>query len=800
MGNTSVVATGVKNQADNDSKQLYQLVNLRGGGELVELMKRARWTKNYKEIDEKLKNEVKGYLYNDGKGKKVPIVDLIMARNKDRQKSKIKVGKEKQKKAKELAMIDMILQDGESTGTYMQHKPQDEGHSLLENPPAAIERKYREVCWELDSRGQVGETILHLCLLNSSAIHADLAKRLLRLYPQLLNDIYNGEEYYGENCLHMAITNEDPAMVKFLLDLGADYHGRCCGNFFCPDDQKDSRTDSLDHECVQVCEKTNYEGHVYLGEYPLSFAACLGQEECVRLLIAKGADPNLQDNNGNTVMHMLVIHDKKTDKHQDIKEMFDLLHGLGARLDIKNRQGLTPLTLSSKLSRKDMYEHILEIEREVFWLFGNVTCAGYPLEDIDTISSTGEINKDSALNLIVYGEEEGHLDMMDGLVVNLLKEKWKTFARFRFYRRFLCFGLYFLTFVVAFALRPGKDLCAYANSTTTLHGCKPMNENRTMNPCYLLQPYRTNDIVRLVLESMVLIGAMVYIFLAMKEIYHQGFRIFFTTLRGAPAKALFLCSCIFVLMMLPGRAFCFHEYEDIMGVLAILCTAPYSLFFCRGFRIVGPFVVMIYKMIKGDLLRFFIIYAVFVIGFSQAIYVPFRNKSSVFASPIEAIFGMFAMSVGDFEDLYEDFEVKLQTPFKELAGILFMAYMIMVTLLLVNMLIAMMGNTYQVISETQKEWFRQWAKIVLVVEQSVTTDERRLQQFKYSQPMADGRRALVIRWHQSEKEKEELKRLRELHKQQQEKLRQQKRRLSIKKRNTPSTLIYQEVNEGTYNL
>jgi ankyrin repeat protein len=50
---------------------------------------------------------------------------------------------------------------------------------------------------------------------------------------------------------------------------------------------------------------------VYFGEYPLSFAACLGQEECVRLLLAKGANPNLQDTNGNTVMHMLVIHDKK---------------------------------------------------------------------------------------------------------------------------------------------------------------------------------------------------------------------------------------------------------------------------------------------------------------------------------------------------------------------------------------------------------------------------------------------------------------------------------------------------------
>ena len=33
--------------------------------------------------------------------------------------------------------------------------------------------------------------------------------------------------------------------------------------------------------------------------------------------------------------------------------------------------------------------------------------------------------------------------------------------------------------------------------------------------------------------------------------------------------------------------------------------------------------------------------------------------------------------------------------------------MIMVTLLLVNMLIAMMGNSYQLVAETQKEYFRQ---------------------------------------------------------------------------------------------
>ena len=87
-------------------------------------------------------------------------------------------------------------------------------------------------------------------------------------------------------------------------------------------------------------------GYSYFGEYALSFAAILNQEECVRLLIAKKADPNKQDSNGNTVLHMLVINDNL--------KMFKLLLEFGALLTIKNRQGLTPLTLAAKLARKEV--------------------------------------------------------------------------------------------------------------------------------------------------------------------------------------------------------------------------------------------------------------------------------------------------------------------------------------------------------------------------------------------------------------------------------------------------------------
>ena len=48
------------------------------------------------------------------------------------------------------------------------------------------------------------------------------------------------------------------------------------------------RNDSIDHEYVDVCVKTNYAGYVYWGEYSLVFAAVLNQEECFRLILSRG--------------------------------------------------------------------------------------------------------------------------------------------------------------------------------------------------------------------------------------------------------------------------------------------------------------------------------------------------------------------------------------------------------------------------------------------------------------------------------------------------------------------------------
>ncbi len=87
-----------------------------------------------------------------------------------------------------------------------------------------------------------------------------------------------------------------------------------------------------------------------------------------------------------------------------LQRMFDLAVESGASINIQNNLKMTPLTVAAYLARQEMFFHIANIEREVYWQIGNVCCSAYPIEQLDTInSSTGELNMQSALNLIVFG-------------------------------------------------------------------------------------------------------------------------------------------------------------------------------------------------------------------------------------------------------------------------------------------------------------------------------------------------------------------------------------------------------------
>ncbi|XP_033116473.1 transient receptor potential cation channel subfamily V member 5-like, partial [Anneissia japonica] len=283
----------------------------------------------------------------------------------------------------------------------------------------------------------------------------------------------------------MAIANDNFEMVQYLVNHNVEINARCCGHFFSTDDQIKKRFDTYDDEYVQISKKTNYEGAKYWGEYPLSFAASLGLIHIFRYLHAKGGHINAQDSNGNTAMHMAVIHNQM--------EILTTAYELGGDLVIQNKRGFSCLSLAAYLVRRELFEHILHLEREVEWRYGKVTCASYNLNNVDSINPDGTINSHSALYTIAYKSGMDRLPMLKGLILHIIEQKWKTFAKFHFILRLIVYICYLVFLSTGFYLRPEKDRKAYLEEIIDSDG---IFKNETVeNYCYIHYTDTTEDIV-----------------------------------------------------------------------------------------------------------------------------------------------------------------------------------------------------------------------------------------------------------------------------------------------------------------
>ncbi|XP_063430515.1 transient receptor potential cation channel subfamily V member 5-like isoform X2 [Mytilus trossulus] len=639
---------------------IYKFVNFSGGGRLIDAYKNG----GVFAVEKIIKTEVVDYLYNNGQGKMLTTLDHIKWQRRCIAK-------------RQGSTVFETKSDADLQAEYQE----DEFNKLYDH----------EVCWDMDNRGGVGETPFHLLYLVSTPIHLEVAKILMKHFPKMALDRYEGEEYYGESALHIAIIFGSVEAVKVLIENGANINERASGRFFLPEDQKKGRT-----------KDTDYEGYAYYGEYPLSFATCIGNQEIYDYLINNGADPNLQDSFGNTCLHMAVIHDQV--------EMYKYLvkhHKKPAKTDIRNKANLTPLTLASKLGRQKIFKEMLELNSLELWRYSNITCSVYPLHSIDSIGPTGDSNFNSALMIIINGETDEHLEMLEGGVMRqLLDEKWKTFARKRFFIRLVLAFLHLALISTSVYTRPPED--------------------------DLLAIHSSSDIIRFVAEILTVLGCIVTLVVDCFEIGAQGFWSFVNNCRHAPALTLYLLSCVLLLACIPFRFLRLRYVEDILLIVATPTAWSFLLFFARGYPGTGAMVVMMYLMLRTDFLKFSIIFAIFIAQFSGAFYFLFQgstdNQSQGFLTIGDTIMTLFQMTLGEFK--YQDFNY---TKYPGLTKVVFAVFMILVPILLLNMLIAMMGNTYtQVINKSEKEWRKQWAKIVVVLERSFTRKQLLKFQQEYS--------------------------------------------------------------------
>nr|CAI5852830.1 unnamed protein product [Callosobruchus analis] len=489
----SILDRVISQASNQDQCLLYRLANYKKGGELIDAYNQG----GFVEVEKLIRDQFGQLMYREGKGQIINRSEYLRWKFRDHEQVTLP--------------IEASLSRFDPLGKWTDH----------------------EACWQMQFRGSLGETLLHVLIICDTKIHTKLARTLLRCFPKLSVDVVEGEEYLGASALHLAIAYSNNELVQDLVDAGANVNERAIGSFFLPRDQQKPKP----------AKHTDYEGLAYLGEYPLAWAACCANESVYNLLLDNNANPDYQDSFGNMILHMVVVCDKL--------DMFGyaLRHPkLPASNGIVNEEGLTPLTLACKLGRAEVFKEMLELSAKEFWRYSNITCSAYTLNALDTLLPNGKTNWNSALFIILNGTKEEHLDMLDGgIIQRLLEEKWKSFARNQFLKRLLILVVHLVCLSLALYLRPDdldEPLLGWRDDPTT--------------------------IARYCAEIGTLLGVLSYvIFQQGDEIRNIGLWTFLKQQLNSPPKLIFLVSNLLLLACIPYRLAGDKDTEEAILLFAV---------------------------------------------------------------------------------------------------------------------------------------------------------------------------------------------------------------------------------------
>ncbi|XP_065274522.1 transient receptor potential cation channel subfamily V member 2-like [Emys orbicularis] len=571
-----------------------------------------------------------------------------------------------------------------------------------------------------DSRytdAETGKTCLMKALLNLKDGTNPTIPLLLEIDQKtenprpLVNAACTNSYYAGQTALHIAIEKRHLDLVKLLVENGADVHARAHGEFF----------------------RKKKEGVCfYFGELPLSLAACTNQFDVIKYLLDnpyQKARLQEQDSLGNTVLHALVVIADDTKQNTELVcKMYDEILKAGTKInpaekleEIVNRAGLTPLKLAAKKGKVEIFRHILQREikdpeyrhlsrKFTEWTYGPVHVSLYDLSSVDSYE------KNSVLEILAESSDTPNRYKMVVLepLNKLLQHKWDSFAARRFYLSFFCYFIFMAIFTVL----------AYHR------------------PLQLQSPFRAEftaiGFLQLTGQIIVFLGGF-YLIIA---------QILYFLRRWRNLKNVLSDGCIEVFLLLQAFSLLLSAVLYIVGsedyvptmVFSLLLGWVNMLYYTRGFQWTGIYCVMIQKTILRDLLRFLVVYVIFLFGFAAALVTltgeapPASQNTSVtpedgakdhvvYSGLLSTSLQLFKFTIG-----LGDLEFQERVKFKYFVMLLLLLFVILTYILLLNMLIALMSETVTNVSGYSKSvWKLQRAIAILEIEKSWLWCPRRRQ-------------------------------------------------------------------------
>uniref|UniRef100_A0A4W6D995 Transient receptor potential cation channel, subfamily V, member 6 n=1 Tax=Lates calcarifer TaxID=8187 RepID=A0A4W6D995_LATCA len=522
-------------------------------------------------------------------------------------------------------------------------------------------------------RGALGETALHIAVMNDNL---EAAVALMDGAPELINEPMTSELFQGVTPLHIAVVNQNTNLVYQLINRGGDVvTPRVTGLYF----------------------RKRIGGLIYYGEHILSFAACAGNEDIISMVIDAGASTRVQDYRGNTVLHILVLQPNKMIACQAI----DLIMARDAELDqsipldmVPNYRGLTPFKLAAKEGNTVAFQHLVNKRRIVQWSLGPLTSNLYDLTEIDSWADDM-----SVLEIIVGShrrEARGILEVTP--VRQLVSLKWNLYGKYYFRLLLFLYLLYIGVFTLCCVFRPLKDA---PENYTQSDMDKTIRVQKTLNESYMTY----EDNLRLAGEVISVLGAFAILFLEIPDILRVGARRYFgQTALGGPFHVILISYACLVVLLCVFRA-CEVQGEAVVMAVCLVLGWCNVMFFARGFEMLGPYVIMIQKIIFGDLTKFMWLIVITVFFFFSALWMVYMTQAPdtipAYRSFPISLFSQFELSVG-LIDLPVDHTVF--TP--PIVHVIHCAFSVVSYILLLNLLIAMMSDTHWRVGQERDELWR----------------------------------------------------------------------------------------------
>ncbi|KAJ3079286.1 hypothetical protein HDU99_000072 [Rhizoclosmatium hyalinum] len=606
----------------------------------------------------------------------------------------------------------------------------------------------------LFERGGEGETILHAAILCGRS--PTIIIWILAHFPKLLNKTYLGERYkgiivllkVGETALHLAVVqeedqdpsddvlsiadksilndllsamkeNREPTVVTRAIVDAPDYRysGKSIVRMLIEAGASlDSNLRAIGTE-FRAADKGTLR---FYGQTVLHFAAVSGKPKIVEYLVDCGAEVKAVDGHTNDNILHLLMKNEGIDK-TCFARMFQFLKSkspelLEKRNNDKKKGQRTPYQLGMHLDNKN----VLEAMKEKLWEFDRTRRYRVPLNHLDPIYATappfnpetpnkptkGAVTENSSLLEIVI--ERHNEEMLDHPILRtILQWKWNAYAKHIYFRKLMMFFV-----LIAFMLTPAIAL--QPNSPTARRDYDFPNGF---------------DVARVVFEVGTLVGTVGLFCYYFSDIHRKW--------NAADNYLRWFFSAIVVtvpVIRFAGSNEFMFNFENVVFGFAMISGYLYLLTFSKGSATIGHLVVIVKEIVSKDFPEWLFVYIPITVGFGGALFMQMQNVGNVVsgdAAPSadrpydwDSLHGssLWAIRFIFQEEKYEDIKKGALPVYSQL---LFLTYAVFAVVLLVNVLIAKLVNTFDRINEkSEKVWRMELAALIMSIDMGLSDKEK----------------------------------------------------------------------------